>query len=95
MANDDTPITAVQVFDSIRMSGHNTKKPLKTSTSGQFLMAFQSFLAQFVVFATKLGRFLLGNPTYILENATYVPCPQQDNGSVCGLLGHRHSASFD
>ena len=78
----------VVVFDSLRHSAQGKDVVLSTSIAGKMLMSLQLFLAKFCFFAhVEQSHDLIRHPECILEDATYVNCPQQRNGYDCGLFG--------
>lgn len=68
---------------------NQTMKVDKVSSAGQFLCCLQTFLLRFC-FVDKEGseqyRLLQSNPDYIVQQATYEPCPRQHNTWDCGLF---------
>lgn len=82
----------VSVYDSL-LGGHsNPTKVQKQSGVGEFLIKFQTFACEFILY----DEDDLLNQTYcglkadkyaIMKNANFLPCPKQENVYDCSLFG--------
>lgn len=76
----------VTLYDSLRRTGRNNKTLNKNSIGAQFLLQFQRFMTEFCFFEVPRSKVLINDPDFILRNAVYADCPQQQNSHDCALF---------
>jgi hypothetical protein len=75
----------VKVYDS--MFVFTEERVEKDSKHAEYLMTLQQFLSTFSFNNSPNNEILLKDKHYILQDAKYLPCPQQQNGCDCSLFG--------
>ena len=77
--------TAVDIYDSIRVSRRQFKKISVDSPHGEAIELITSFLNNFVFYSSSPVDVKI-DLDYLLSNVNHRLCPQQKNGIDCGLF---------